>query len=205
MIAHFNKDDRVTRRWRELQDIRKSWAQEVFPAISPFYTSRHLRDDITLDEWTLAQKEFRLLKDFFVECFETFCRVSVIAASVEGVLHGDVGVPKKSGFMTIEEFETIANGSKGDILKNSAVGSLFIPYIDARLRNGIGHHAAEYKASTDTITYTNQSKKRGIETFTISYIQFTKRLVDLYEQLETTSLYIAWIKARVAGISSKLV
>ncbi|MGQ0761474.1 MAG: hypothetical protein ACT4OT_05590 [Acidobacteriota bacterium] len=92
-----------------------------------------------LEEFTLAQKRFEDLKALYVDSFETLCRISVIAATVEGIISkGKAVVLKSKGEFTIAEFDMLRNGNKPDVLNRlgSPVADLFVPYIDHRLRNG---------------------------------------------------------------------
>jgi hypothetical protein len=43
------------------------------------------------------------------------------------------------------------NGSKPDMLKQLKIADLFVPFIDNKLRNGIGHNSAHYDVATDSI------------------------------------------------------
>lgn len=205
-VLHYKSDDRANSIWSQLLKIRKAWV-DVFPAVEPLYTSRHWTGSqgTSLDDWTLAQKRFSLISQFYQDCYETFCRLAVVAACVEGVnIHGAAVVPKSSGHMGIEEFELMPNGSKPDILRQTLIGAIFNPYIDSRLRNGVGHHSAEYHPTTDEIHYESHNRSRGIQKSRLSYVRFAEKVWLLYEQLETVSLYIAWIKSRIEGISGKL-
>ena len=107
--------------------------------------------------------------------------------------------------MTIEEYEGLPNGSKPDVLKNlTAIAGIFVPYIDSKLRNGVGHHSARYVVKSDTIIYINHGKKRDQE-FSIPYISFCEKVVQLYVQLETVFFYWTAAYGRSRGIEGKIV
>jgi len=191
----------------EIENIRKTWAKKIynslFPIFNIFYWDENNHD---LDSYTLCQKRFDDFKQFYVDCFETFCRISLIAASLEGInLNRSHKIPKKNGEMELEKYDGMNNGSKPDILKNlSAIDNIFVPYIDSKLRNGVGHHVAIYNVNKDCIKCQNQSTSR-IQHFEISYIRFCEKIVQLYVQIETVSLYVNWVFGKAHGIDAKIV
>jgi hypothetical protein len=83
----------------------------------------------------------------------------------------------------------MTNGLKQNILDKLAIADLFIPFIDHRLRNGIGHNAARYDVVEDKINY-----KNGTQYYSIYYIEFCDKVVKLYGQLELISLYSNWLQ-----------
>lgn len=197
---------RLDQLFREANAIRKTWAKLysfLFPIFNVYYwdgTNHNLTD------YTLCQKRFHEVKQFYVDCFETFCRFSNLAAALEGFIFlGALSVPKKTGSMTFEEYVALPNGSRPDILKNlPAIAGIFVPYIDSRLRNGVGHHSARYVVKTDTIDYVNHGKN-GPQEFSIPYISFCEKLVQLYVQLETVFFYWVCAYDRSHGIEDKIV
>jgi hypothetical protein len=179
----------------QIHDIRRRWAR-IFPAVAALYTT-HYWDSAKhqLTNFTLAQKRFDELKTLYVDSFETFCRISAIAAGVEGIISlGRAVVPKAKGEFTLEDFDLFRNGSKPDVLKRLApLDVLFVPYMDHRLRNGIGHNSAKYDVVSDEVHYVIENEK-GTRAYTIPYISFCERMFNLYIQLETVSLYVNWIR-----------
>ena len=178
---------------KELWSIRQRW-YSLYESLSPIYCSFYWDEKKhSLDDFKLPEKRFEQLKQLYVDCFETFCRVSVIAAGIEGIIKQQVlGVPAKR-LWTLAEFDVCKNGSKPDILKQLTVGDLFVPFIDSHLRNGVGHHAAHYSADSDSIEYVNENPK-GITRENISYTRFCEKVVTLYGQLEAVSNYPQWIR-----------
>jgi hypothetical protein len=197
---------RLDQLFREANAIRKTWAtlySFLFPIFNVYYwdSTNH-----NLTDYTLCQKRFHEIKQFYVDCFETFCRFSNLAVALERfIFFGGLLLPKKSGSMTFEEYEALPNGSKPDILKNlPAISGIFIPYIDSKLRNGVGHHSARYIVKSDTINYVNHGKK-GTQEFSMPYIVFCEKLVQLYVQLEIVFLYWAGAYGKSHGIVDKIV
>jgi hypothetical protein len=188
-----NKDIAIE---NQLHDIRRKWAL-VFSALAALYTT-HYWDGSKhqLTKFTLAQKRFDEIKALYVDSFETFCRVSVIAAGLEGIISiGKAVIPKAKGEFTLEEFDIFKNGSKPDVLKRlgSPVAELFVPFMNHRLRNGIGHNSAKYDIVSDLVEYQIANEK-GITAYAIPYILFCESMFHLYIQLEAVSLYVTWIR-----------
>jgi hypothetical protein len=186
------KDESIV---KELWSIRKRW-YSLYEFLSPLYLSFYWDDNKhSLDNFKLPDKRFEPLKQLYVDCFETFCRISVIAGGFEGIVTKQaLGVPATKRLLTMEEFDVSKNGNKPDVLRQLTVGNLFVPFIDSHLRNGVGHHSAHYDENTDSIEYANENSKGVITRHTISYTRFCDKLVRLYGQLEAVSTYAQWIR-----------
>lgn len=194
LIAYFEKSQKDESIVRELWAIRSRW-MNCHAALAPVFISLYWDDKLhSLDSFTVAQKRFDDLKPLYVDCFETLCRISVIAAGLEGIIFKNVvGVPKAAGALSLAEFDVMANGSKPDLLKGLVIGDIFAPFIDHNLRNGIGHHSAHYDVKKDSIQYTTDNRK-GRKKFEILYVRFCEQLVRLYGQLELVSTYAHWLR-----------
>ena len=176
--------------YSEMNRIRKAWVNYysfLAPIFNVFYWDGAKHD---IKGYTICQKRFHEMKVFYVDCYETFCRYSSLATMLEGIiLLGKCSIPRGKGEMTFEEYWKLPNGKKSDILKNlPIIENIFVPYIDSKLRNGIGHHTANYSVKNDSIEYSNTSS-HGVQNFNISYILFCEKVVQLYIQLETVFLY----------------
>ena len=79
------------------------------------------------------------------------------------------------------------------------IADLFVPFIDNKLRNGIGHNSAHYEAGKDLIHYRIENDK-GIQNITISYTKFCDTLVALFRQLHVVSLYAHWLRQSTLGV-----
>jgi hypothetical protein len=191
------KDESI---YRELVAIRDRWAKH-YVCLSPIYM-RFYWDDSQhkLEPYSITEKRFDDLKLHYVESFETFCRISVIAAGIEGIISkGKVGVPLAKRVMDLAQFDTTPNGSKPDMLKQLRIADLFVPFIDNKLRNGIGHNSAHYDVATDSIRYRVENEK-GIQDLNISYTLFCEKVVTLYRQLHVVSLYAHWLRQSTLGV-----
>jgi hypothetical protein len=191
--------------WNEANALRTRWPK-LFPSLCGIYNAWYWNEkQHTLDNYTLAEKRFEDLKPFYVDCFETLCRLAVIAAAIECIIAtGKLGVQSSKGILTVEEFATMPNGNKPDLLKSTPVAHLFVPFIDSKLRNGIGHHAARYNVTIDIIEYENHNKK-GTQHLTIPYIRFCEQVVKIYRQIELLALYANWLKGKAAGLTGRIV
>jgi hypothetical protein len=180
----------------ELFSIKDRWVH-VYGIVQPIYLSLYWDESKNnLDRYYVSQKRFDELKPVFVDIFETLCRISVIAAAVEGIIMSNrVVVPSKPKEMEIDEFRGIENGRKFDIIKDLVPAPSFTMMRENALRNGIGHHSAHYDVRTDSIIYRRENKK-GVEAFQVSYTRFCEALVKLYVQFEQASVYVECMVAR---------
>lgn len=189
----------------EVHALRERWCavyQILFPVYVVYYWDEKIH---SLDTYTLAQKRYEEIKSFYVDSFETFCRLSAIAGAFEGIIIcKSIGVPFSGGIKTFEEFISIKNGVKPDILKNLPIGDLFCPYIDSKLRNAIGHHSANFDVGSDSIIYLGTGNNED-ESYSIRYVEFCEKIARLYGQLELVWLYLKYLKGRSEGINEKII
>lgn len=190
--------------WSEVRNIRSRWSK-LFFAFCGIYSCFYWDDSKhTLDDYSLSEKRFEDIKLLYVECFETLCRLSVIAATLEGVLTlGVAAVPTAKGHILPEAFAVQDNGSKPDVLKNLQIGILFAPFMDGKLRNGIGHHSSSYDVNSDAVNYSNHNKS-GATSYSITYVRFCEKVVRLYAQIELAAIYLYWLRARANGIAKPI-
>jgi hypothetical protein len=196
-LAHYQSEQRLNSLWQELTAIRRGWGKVYF-MVAPIYWGLSWDPaKASLDDYTLCQKRFEDLRSFFVDCFETFCRLSVVAAGFEGVAEiGQFAIPSHARARPVADLEIMPNGNKHTLLTPLRHGDIFVPFIDAKLRNGVGHNSAHYDVTTDTIAYRNHSPSRGIEDLSISYVRFCEKLVRLYGQLESCAPLIHFMRMR---------
>ena len=194
LIQYFVDNNKYSEIDGQIQNIRQRWTK-IYHIVAPVFITRHWdKSKYSLANYTLAQKRFDDLKGFYIDCFETFCRISVIAAGIEGIITiRNACVSKARGVMTLEQFDIMHNGSKSDILARMAIADIFVPFIEHRLRNGIGHNAAHYDVVDDRIDYQIENQS-GVQKFSIPYIEFCEKVVSIYEQLELVSLYSNWLQ-----------
>jgi hypothetical protein len=200
LIDHFKAKGKDESMYRELVEIRDRWAKHYL-YLSPVYLRFYWDDEKhSLKDYAVTEKKFEELKLLYVEVFETFCRISVIAAGIEGIIHKrQVGIPLAKRVMNLDEFDATANGTKREILKQLIIADLFVPFIDNKLRNGIGHNSAHYEVANDLIRYRVENDK-GIQNLTISYTEFCETLVTLFRQLHVVSIYVHWLRQSTLGV-----
>lgn len=198
LVEFYEAEHRWANLWTQLISLRKKWAELVGPIIWPVFRSIDWDPaKAKLSSFTLCQKRFSELAPIYVDAFETLGRLSVLAAGMEGVVkHSRPVIALKTREMPLAEFETMPNGQKPAILARLDIGPLFVPFLDSKLRNGIGHHSAHYRAQTDDIYYRNQSTT-AVERFSISYIEFCDRLMRLYAQVEACAPLVSVLRANV--------
>jgi len=200
LVRYFQTRNKVQSLDNELWSIRGRW-RHAYGILAPIYMAMYWDEKKhSLDDYTLDQKRFDELKPLYVDGFETFSRMSVIAAGLEGIIaHGQAGVPSKKRLLTMEEFDLTPNGAKPDVLKGLPIGDVFTPYMDHNLRNGLGHHSAHYEVTDDSIHYVTENAK-GRKEHRITYIRFCEKLVSLYSQVEIVASYSHWLSKSVLGI-----
>jgi hypothetical protein len=205
LLNHLVKSGKEVSLWAEVESIRKRWPR-IFPALSGVYYALYWdASKYSLDDFTLAEKRFEDLKPFYVDCFETLCRLSVIAAAVECIVEtGLVGVRSTKKMLTLGEFEAMKNGNKPDLLQGLVIADVFVPGIDSKLRNGIGHHSARYNVVKDIIEYSNENQN-GVQHMQISYIRFCEKIVRIYGQVELASIYLNWARGKSMGLAGRIV
>lgn len=189
ILKYFEKDRKGAGLWQQMMALRKQWNTKFYYILSPIYLSFDWdQKKYPLDNYELCQKRFDELKGFYVDCFETFCRLSVLAAALEcATKHGKLEIQSGTSALELEKLEAMANGNKHTLLSKLEIGQLFIPFIDSKLRNGLGHHSARHNILNDCILYENNSPQRGLEQMTVSYTRFCEKVIRLYAQLESIS------------------
>lgn len=189
----------------ELCSLRDRWAR-IYLIIQPVFivnewdaASNHLTD------YTLSQKRFDDIKPFYIDAFETLCRLSVIAGGIEGIISATcLVVPTSSGNIPLDEYRGMTNGRKKDIVDSWPVADVFKAMADNQLRNGVGHHAAKHDIAADEIQYRIENRS-GVSSQSIKYVLFCEKILNLYGMLETASIYLHWAMARKLGITGKVV
>lgn len=189
---------RMKKIWDELNGIRTSFLN-LYPAIAPLLRM-HIywksSEDKSLTKFALPDKRFDDLKSLYVHCFETLCRLMVVAVAIEAIIHcRSLEIPTSKATMSLWEFEAMANGNKHTILRQYPIQDLFVPAIDSKLRNGIGHHSAIYEAATDEVIYYSHGEPDLRET-RMPYTEFVHKVLHLYSVLELAAHYFHALHVR---------
>lgn len=184
--------------WDELNNIRTLFLA-LYPSISPLlrmYIYWERLEEKSLTKFALPDKRFEDLKRLYVDCFETLCRLMVMAIGVETIIHHrSLEVPTSKGTMSLWDFEAMANGKKHALLQQYSIHDLFVPAIDSKLRNGIGHHSAFYEAKTDEVVYYSHGEPDLGET-RMPYTEFVHKVLHLYSALELAAHYFHSVHIR---------
>lgn len=190
--------------FNELFSIKDRWIN-IYGIVQPIYLSLYWDPaKNNLDDYAVSQKRFDELKPLFVDCYETLCRISVIAAVVEGIIfNGQAEIPNGKKTMPPDAYRGIDNGKKFELFGNLVPAPHFNTMADGKIRNGIGHHSAHYEVGGDLIRYRKENKK-GVQDFSVPYTRFCEALVMLYIQFDAASIYINWIVARKLGLKGRV-
>lgn len=173
---------RIMSLWREIFSVRSSFIN-CYNFIQPLIMVRYWKEEYR-EPVTLTDKRFNELRQLYIDCFETLCRLLVLAMGYEMVIqHGKLEIPTKKGSMTLEEFERMANAAKRDHILKMAIGDLFLPVLDTDFRNGIGHHSAHYEQEPDAIVIFD-SKDSGTVSRVVGYTEFCEKVLDLFAAFE---------------------
>jgi hypothetical protein len=188
---------------KQVAAIRRFFTK-IYPDLSVLLQIRYWeKNRQNLADYKLATKNFSELKVFLVDCFETLCKLLVIAAAVEGIIwRGKLVVPTKKADMPLWDFESMDNGNKHTILKNLPIGDLFLPALDAELRNGVGHHTAYYDAKTDEVVYYRFKGERQFEK-RIGYTNFCDFCLRLFTAFELAAVCFQQLHVQAKGPCSE--
>ncbi|MGH7772382.1 MAG: hypothetical protein ACREQA_09095 [Candidatus Binatia bacterium] len=189
LVKLYVASSRMVKTWQELNKIRTAFLANyltISPVLRTQYWTKRPTD---LSEYVVPEKNFDQLRQLYVDCFETLCRLTVIAIGHETIIHHkSLDIPKSKGQMTLWEYEAMPNGNKHTILEKYPIQDLFVPVIDHKLRNGIGHHSAVYAAQTDEVIYYEQEGEALQET-RMSYTEFVFKVLQIYSAVELAALY----------------
>jgi hypothetical protein len=126
--------------------------------------------------------------------------MSAIAVALEGVIEvGGPVIPVRKRQISIQEFYAMNNGNKPAVLKRFPSAHIFVPFIDSRLRNGLGHNSAAYDVKVDAVLYSNRNAK-GTSNHQLSYTRFCEKIILLYRQLELVYMYLLWLRGRTLAL-----
>lgn len=185
--------------WKQVAAVRR-FCTKVYPDLSvPLQMRYWEKDRRSPTDYKLASKNFPELKVFLVDCFETLCKLLVIAAAVEGIIwRSKLAVPTKKAHIPVWDFEAMDNRNKHTILKTLTIGDLFLPAFDADLRNGVGHHTAYYDAKCDEVVYYRFKGEHQIEN-RISYTMFCDFSLRLFTAFELAAVYFQELHLHAKG------
>jgi hypothetical protein len=188
----------------ENRHLREIWTT-AYSILNPLYLTYYWDTaKNNLSDYNLSQKRFSDLKGFFVECYESLCRISVIACALENIIQGNpLFIRDNKRNLKLEDYRAMDNGLKSGVLNQYCIDQIFAPTAENALRNGIGHHSAHHDIATDLIEYRRENRK-GVAHFRIPYVEFSLKCVQLFHAFDLASIYLHWALLRAHGIKIPL-
>jgi hypothetical protein len=189
----------IRKLWHEIAAIRCAFI-EIYPQIQSLLQMRYWRPELQdLGKFKISDKKFNELRQLYIDCFETLCRLMVVTAGIETIIHyQELLIPTRKGKMSLDEFGALPNASKVIHLQKYPINDLFVPALDTAFRNSIGHHSAHYDASNDSVTFYD-SKNPGVISRTMSYTEFCDKVVTLFAAFELAAMYHHSLHIYLAG------
>lgn len=163
-------------------DQAESWRMGMLP--------RYMRSDVDLDDldWRVLRDEFALLRDLYVQGFETVCRGLGPVVAVQNVIKrsdpNDFGDALPSGVRSrkssppgnVSKYEQMSNVNKLAYIKEIPGIAHLETLLDRPLRNAIGHSSARHDLHSGRIVTDKLPKG-------ISYLDFMAKVADVFEAL----------------------
>jgi hypothetical protein len=190
---------RIKRLWQEIANVRRAMVA-VYPHIQSLVQMKYWKKELQdFSKFKLSDKRFEVLKQLYIDCFETLCRLMTLVVGIELIIHEHkLELPTKKGTMNLDEFEAMPNANKIPFISRFPIEDLFVPVLDTDFRNSIGHHSAHYELETDEVVVFH-SKKPGAAETRIGYTEFCAKVLDLYAAFELAAMYHHDIHIHVDG------
>lgn len=202
LVNLYRGSSKLTRLWQEHNNIRAAFLSHYL-ALSPVLRTQYWTKPPT--NWSgfkIPDKKFEELKQLYVDSFETLCRLTVVAVGIEAIIHGkSLQILTQKGSMTLTDFEAMPNGNKHTVLTKFPIHDLFIPMIDAPLRNGLGHHSASYSSATDEVIYYSRAGAQEVEQ-RLPYTEFVYRVLAIVSKVELGALYLQALLIRACELEA---
>jgi hypothetical protein len=180
---------RIFRLWNEIRNVRHAFVDDysgLQPTLQTLYWEKGQQDS---DSYKLSDNRFDDLRQLYIDCFETLCRLLVISLGLEVIIHeGQLHIPTKKGTMSLADFEALPNANKLGFLEKYPIQDLFLPVLDTKLRNGIGHNSAHYNVGSHEI-FLYDSKGRDTVSNKLGYTDFCLRVLRLFAAFELATMY----------------
>lgn len=200
LASQYLQTGRMAELWRQLHEFHGSLVRD-FPFVSPMLQPKlYWRESpADLTSFVVCDKRFVELKPMYIDTFETFARMSVIAIACETIIHHSaLTIPTRKGLVDLWSFEKLANANKPDHLDKYPITDLFSPYLDTALRNGIGHNAARYDAATDVVMWV-KGTQGSLREEGVPYTVFCDRVLELASALARCESYFYFLLGEVEG------
>ena len=179
---------RIACLWKEIFSVRTSFVN-CYHFLQPLITVNYWKQE-DREPVTISDKRFNELRQLYIDCFETICRLIVLATAFERIiLHRKLAVPTKKGSMTLDQFEQQPSAAKRDHIAKLSIADLFIPVLDTEFRNGIGHHSAHFEQQEDDVIIIYDNKDAGTVKPVVGYTEFCQKVLDLFAAFELAEIY----------------
>ncbi len=167
---------------------------EGFDRFRPIIVLNYYRDQSPehLNTFHVTELDFQADKTFFIDAHETLSKCLRVLAGLTNVeLRGDhnlfdpaiVRKVTTRKVSSLSDFDQLPNAKKAELTaQESEWHQLATPYLDASLRNGVGHADIELDLGTQTLRYSVRGVPREIR-----YIVFMKRSYELFLALYDVS------------------
>jgi predicted RNA-binding Zn-ribbon protein involved in translation (DUF1610 family) len=188
----YRKSGRMAVMWRQLLNLHDDYIVK-YPSWAPILQLRYWKEQPKdLDDFVVSDKRFDEMKTIYLTAFELLGRISTIALAVELIAttgSTDAWVTGKGDVKTIWDFEALDNGNKHQQLSKCAATKHFVPLLNTKLRNGIGHAAAHYDPLTDEVVCVKADGAK-LKEWRISYTRFCHAVVDVMSNLFFAEQYL---------------
>lgn len=191
---------RLSSIWQQMKMIRRKFVQ-CYPYLSPLVQMLYWKSAYQdLSTVRLSEKRFDELRQLYVDCYETLCKLLTIAMACEAIIHhGGLVVPTRKRQLSLWDFEALPNGQKPNILYHYPIAPLFASVLDSKLRNGIGHHSAHFVPEADEVVYYEFEGAEKLER-RVSYTMFVQRVLEIFSAVELASKYLRAVLMSVNGL-----
>lgn len=189
LLVAVGKDERPERTSVALVATRDRFVA-VYASVQPLLATRYWNREGTLDlEVHLPDKAFDKLRQLYVDCFELSCTLLVPALALEAVIVDDrIEVPYGKRMLSIRELYEQDNAVKLSLIERFPIGDIFVPRLDSKLRNGLGHNAARLDTTADKVVYFTRGSQAD-RRHELSYTAFAGKVLDAFAALEAAVVY----------------
>jgi predicted RNA-binding Zn-ribbon protein involved in translation (DUF1610 family) len=188
----YRKSGRMVAMWRQLLNLHNEYIAK-YPSWAPILQLRYWKEQPKdLDDLVVSDKRFEELKTIYLTAFELLGKISTIALAVELIAttgSTTAWVMNKGDVKSIWDFEALDTGNKHQQLSKHAAIKHFVPLLDTKLRNGIGHAAAHYDAVTDEVVCV-KAEGANLTEWRISYTRFCHAVVEVMSNLFFAEQYL---------------
>ena len=171
--------------------------------MSPVLNLRYWKEEpANLTEFSVTSKSFGPIRSFYLNCFETISKISVLAIGVEAIAHGrQLSIPaRKRSLSVIPDFAELGAANKVDHLeKHPPLDKLFVPHMPTNIRNGIGHNSSFYDSKSDEVVCVKSISGEIEETYRENYTLFCRRVLDLISSILRLETYLYVLLMLVGG------